>query len=215
MGFCPEDCADVTVNTIPSQCEPKERRRNLARIGFFPCTVSLPEPLTEMALQALVTAGKLAFTSPLANFDPQAPEYSDLDMGDCFPIQKRIAGRTIGFQDRFAIDKEATLSPVADPVPFFNYDFWQDKLDKQLLLRTLFVYCDGSVEIQKKRNGEYLEMSLTAYKMQENIGAGTSKYFIEYIVGELQYIQDPQALYIKPEEDGSGNVIDINGWGLF
>lgn len=215
MAFCPADCQDITITPNDTVCAPRERRRNVSRIGFYTCDTEIPTPITQIGLEAFVEAGKLAFSSELANFTQQAPEYLDIEIGDCRTALRVIGNRVIDFQDRWAIDLPPVGSPADLPVPFYNQLFWDDKVNKQVALRYMFVYCDGSVEIPKDANGVPLSATLTAYRQQENQGSGQSKYFIEYIVGQLNFIQDPFALFIRPEMDAQNVVIDISSWGLF
>ena len=52
MAFCPADCANITVTVNePGGCDLKVRKRNIDRIGFFPCSVDLPVPFTCVGLE--------------------------------------------------------------------------------------------------------------------------------------------------------------------
>lgn len=215
MAFCPADCADVTITPNVPECEPRERNKNISRLGFFTCDTDIPNPVTQESLEGFVTAGKLSFTSPLSGVDMQDPEYVDLDLQDCRPARSVVSGRTLTFMDKFGIDIPATTSPVADPIPYYNQDFWNDKLSNEQTLRYIVVFCDGSFVIAKDENGTPIEASLKAYLKQENIGSAASKRFIQYIMGEARFQSDPLALYNKPETDGNGVVLNMNGWGLF
>ena len=213
MGYCPADCADNEVILNQSgDCEPKIRTRSIAKIGFFPCDVDLPEPFTCAALEALKDANRLAFSSELANIELQDPVYEEIKIADCKPPMRIAISRTIVFQDRVGITG-STGSP-AIPVQFFENEFWVDKRKKQARLRYMIVYCDGSVQVAKDENGNLLEASLNVFRKNENIGTGQTAQSIEYIQGELVFKGDPIDIANKPEIDGSNEIFNINECSL-
>ncbi len=217
MAFCPADCADVTLTQNIAACDLDPRLDNLSRIGLYTCDTTLPSPLTCMALEALVTAGKLAFTSPLANADLQDPSYAELVISDCIPALEIVDGRTIVFQDRVAIDKPAdgTVSPVTAAEPYYNQRFWADKLSKNLSLRYLFIMCSGKVVNGLDENGVPMVATLRAFLKQENIGSAATPRYIQYVQGQLAFKGDPLALANLPEENSDNTNFDINACSLF
>jgi hypothetical protein len=214
MAFCPADCQDLTITPNPTQCELTTRNDAIARFGFYTCDVTLPSPLTQAGLEGLVTAGKLAFTSPLANVTANAPEFADVVITDCIPALRIVSTRVFDWQDRVAIDIASSLTPLTEAQPYAERLFWNDKVGKQLSLRTLIIMCSGAVFVAKDSNGNPLAQSVTAYWQQENIGTATSPRFINYIVGQTTWTEDPMGLAIMPEMDDNV-VININNFGLF
>lgn len=207
MGFCPADCAtnELVVNQVGG-CDLEVRQKTISKIGFFVCDTALPSPFTCNALQALITANVLTFSSPLANVQPQAPTFTDLLVADCLPTRQLTDTREIQFQDRIAITG-STGSPATD-VPYFEQEFWQDKLDLQTRLRFMIVFCDGSVVVARKQDGSYMEGSVTAYIDYEGTGADNRYQFIN---GILKIKGDPLALFNKPELNAGGEtVFNIN-----
>lgn len=216
MGYCPADCSDVTLTPqATGQCDLEIRNRNIDRIMFFTCDTDLPNPMTCEGLSPLAADNKLTFSSPLANIDVQDPSFEEIERGDCLPTLRIPTARVIQFQDRVAVDKEGGVSPTTPAVPFFNYDFWKDKLGKQSSLRFAFVYCDGSVVVPRDEKGNYSTASLDAFIKTEKTGSGNSKLFTEYIQGQLNYKGDPLDLGNKPELTSDNEVFDISTCGLY
>lgn len=216
MANCPANCADDTILVNQSSdCEIKVRERSPDRIGFFPCNVDLPSPFTCAALEALAAANTLTFSSPLANIEIADPEFTEYSVSDCRPSMQIAAGRTINFQDKVAIDIDnSAASPATPNVPFFNYDFWQDKVDKSATLRCMVRYCDGSVEVARDKNGNYLEATISAFKKFEKVTVGRSVKTFEYIQGNIAFSDDPFGLWNKPELTASGAIFNINECSL-
>lgn len=216
MAYCPQDCVtDDIITNQSADCETKVRERSPDKIAFFPCTVPLPSPFNCAALEALAAANTLALSSPLANIEIGDPEFAEFSVSDCRPSIQIPAGRAINFQDRIAIDIDnSAASPATPSVPFFNYDFWQDKVDKSATLRCMVIYCDGSVEVAKDRNGNYLEATITATKKFEKVTVGRSVKTFEYIQGNIAFSDDPFGLWNKPELTASGAIFNINECSL-
>lgn len=210
MGFCPADCADVTITTSDTPCELQPRKRGIERFGIYTCDTDLPQPLTCVGLAALVQSGKLAFTNPLASINVNEPNYADIILSDCQPAIEVEINRIIQFRDNIKEDLAATSSPVADPNPNWNWKFWSDKLDKQLSMRYIIVYCDGAVVIPQDRDGKPLAAALRATPAYENVGNAQSPLNIEYIQGQLDFKGNPISVHNPPQEDGNGVVFDIS-----
>ncbi len=215
MAFCPADCADITIITNkPGGCELKARKRNIDRIGFFPCSVDLPAPFTCSALQALVDANTLTFSSPLANIEVQDPQFEELQIADCRPSERVATSRIITFQDRIAIEVAAVTGSSPVPAnPFFDYDFWKDKKTKRALMRYMFVFCDGSVVIPKDELGKPMAASLDVFLSYERQGSGGNSYVLEIKKGQLEFKGDPLDFNL-PELTASNEVFDLTGCGL-
>ncbi len=200
MAFCPADCANITITTNqPGGCDLKVRKRNIDRIGFFPCSVDLPAPFTCAGLQALIDANTLTFSSPLANIEVQDPNFEELQIADCRPSERMATSRLITFQDRIAIETAAITTPTAVPANlFFDYDFWKDKKTKRAMLRYMFVFCDGSVVVPKDENGKPMAAGLDVFLSYERQGSGGSSYILEIKKGQLEFKGDPLD-FNKPE----------------
>lgn len=207
MAFCPADCADITVITNqPGGCDLKVRKRNIDRIGFFPCSVDLPAPFTCLGLQGLITANTLTFSSPLANIEVQDPSFEELQVADCRPADRVATSRTITFQDRIAIELPAVTGSSPVPAnPFFDYDFWKDKKTKRALMRYMLVFCDGSVVVPRDESGKPLVASLDVFLSYERQGSGGNSYILEIKKGQLEFQGDPLD-FNKPELT-SGNEV--------
>lgn len=217
MAFCPADCANTTVTpNQPGSCDLKVRKRNIDRIGFFPCSVDLPSPFTCEALEGLVTANTLTFSSPLANIEVQDPTFEELQIADCRPADRMVTSRIVTFQDRISIETASGGSPVTPANPFFDYDFWKDKKTKRALMRYMFIFCDGSVVVPKDVNGKPLAASLDVFLAYERQGSGANSYILEIKKGQLEFKGDPLDLeYNKPELTAMNDVFDISACGLY
>lgn len=208
MAFCPAECADQTVLVNRSgDCTLKYRKRNIAKIGFYPCDVDLPSPFTCVGLEALVAANTLTFSSELVNVDVGDPIFEELQLSDCRPAIQIATGRTLTFQDRIAIEY-ASGSPSTTNY-FYDYDFWADKLEKKAIMRYLIVYCDGSVVIPKDENGDPMQAELTAFISQERQGTGGTSYILEIKKGTLNFRGDFLS-FNKPELNTDGTAFNLN-----
>lgn len=211
MAFCPADCANITVTTNqPGGCDLKVRKRNIDRIGFFPCSVDLPAPFTCAGLEGLIAANTLTFSSPLANIEVQDPTFEELQIADCRPSERVATSRVITFQDRIAIETAAISGSPGTPANmFFDYDFWKDKKTKRAMLRYMFVFCDGTVVVPKDENGKPMEASLDVFLSYERQGSGGSSYILEIKKGQLEFKGDPLD-FNKPEMATGNEVFYLN-----
>ncbi len=193
MAFCPADCASFTLIDNPTAgCDLKTRRRNVDKIGFFPCSLDLPAPLTCINLEPLITAKSIVFSSSLANVEFQDPQFEELQIADCRPAERIITNRTVTFQDRIAVEIPAVIGPPAvDANPFYDYDFWKDKRTKRALMRYMFVFCDGSIVIPKDENGRPMAASFDVFLSYERQGSGGNSYILEIKKGQLDFKGDP------------------------
>lgn len=217
MAFCPADCSnDSLTPNVPGGCDLAVRKRGIERFGIFLCTTDLPSPFNCAALQALVNAGSLVFTSPLVNIDVQDPVKEELQIADCMPPLQVTTQRIINFQDRIKIEN-ANVSPwTSGNQNFYDHEFWADKQSKNFRLRYLIIYCDGTVEIPRDEvTGAPMEASLDIFLSFERQGTGATSYILEIKNGSLTFKGDPLALSNTPEEDGAGNVFDISACELY
>lgn len=162
MAFCPADCAEITLVQNPIDCNFVVRRKIPARIGFYACNTVLPDPLDATALETLITTGGIVFSSKLSQVAFQDPTYEDLQAADCLPNQRLLSTREVQFQDRQALIGATTSSP-SEPIPYFDWTFWADKITKSSSLNALIMYCDGDVIICRNDDGTPLSLDLTAF----------------------------------------------------
>lgn len=216
MAFCPADCEDQSVlPNPPADCELDIREQGIDKIMFFLCDVTLPEPFTCNALQTLVDNYQLAFSSPLAEIEIVDPVQEQVRVAACLPAKNITTERVINFQDRVKKDIPAGVSPSTSPaVPYYENDFWSDKLDKAERLRYALVMCDGTVQVAKDSSGFPLEATLNAFRAYENIGSGSTQKSITYIKGTLTFAGDPLALSSKPELDANNVPFNIKSCSL-
>lgn len=216
MAYCPEECGDDTlIPNLPGECDLIPRKRQIKKIGFFPCGIALPSPLTCGALDALVAANTLTFSSELAEIEVADPTVEELVVADCRPTVQITTQRVINFQDRIPINVDnSALSPAEPNVWGYDYDFWQDKKTKQALLRYLIVYCDGSVVIAKDETGSPMTASLNVFLSYERQGTGGTSYTIEIKKGTLTFKGDPLSLANKPETDANGDLFNLDSCPL-
>lgn len=195
MGLCATNCGIIELIDNPLQCIAQPRLKKPSRLGFYACNTSLPDPLNDAAIEALIASGEIVYSSALGNFVPQAPTTQDIAVDDCTPARRIIASREIQFQDRIGIDI-SNSSPLVES-KYHDYDFWNDKQVKQLQLNYLIEYCDGDNVIPLDQNGNPLSASLFIFLDYERSstqgGAST-----EFKSGSIIFNGDPLALYNKP-----------------
>ena len=162
MANCPASCGVVTLVANPSgTCSTELRYQTLSRVGFYPCSETLPDPLTESAIQQLVIDDVIVFSSVLANVVLADPTTEDIVVDDCTPARTIITGRQLTAEDRVAISY-ASGSP-ATTTDYADYTFWDDKIVKQQLMNTFLVMCNGDVILPYDRNGRPLRATMLVY----------------------------------------------------
>lgn len=216
MAFCPADCEDITLDQNPDNCDLPIRQDGLERLMFFTCDTDLPTPLTCGALETLYNAGKISFSSPIAQGDLADPTYASISVSDCVPALEVVSGRVISGRDYVAIDKAAVVvSPMEAAQPYYNQVFWADKLTKQASIRYAFIKCSGRIVIGVDENGNYAQATLRAFLKQENMGTAESPKMIEYIQWQITFNTDPVALANLPEENNDNTNFDISACDLY
>lgn len=160
MANCPSNCQTTLLQYPPSACFDDLRFKTLERIGFLLCTATLPSPVTAENLQPLLDDGDLVFTKPLGNLVWDAPITEDIPFSDCAPARQKIMGRVLNADDKIAVSLTSGSPAVTDL--YYDYDWIQDKIDKQALLNPLFVYCDGDVVVSAP-GGIPVKMTILAY----------------------------------------------------
>lgn len=195
MGACPSDCGVLTILDTPDQCQLQPRLNTLAKMGFYPCNVSLPDPLDAVAIETLIADGTIVFSQELANFTVSDPTYQDIQVSGCRPAFRIVSSREVTFEDRVAITL-TTTSPVAT-INYYDYDFWSDKNVKTLSLNALFMYCNGDVVIALDENGSPLSFDLKAILNFEAASTPGGRA-IEFKAISAIFNGDPLALTNKP-----------------
>lgn len=193
---CPSNCTpDVLIGNPQGICSQDVRQRILSRIAFFPCNTTLPDPITGPGMKALFDSGEIVASSKLANIVLADPQTEDVVIDECSVARKFITSRLITAEDRISVS--LTSGSPATTNKFRDYDFWQDKLDHQLLMYTMLIYCDGDVIIPATRDGVYISASLTAYLNYQKPSTQGGQW-IEFKHLEFNYPGDPLALFLKP-----------------
>lgn len=192
-GSCPGACGDVTLLRNPlTNCVTDIRQKTLSRIAFYDCNTTLPDPITGASIKTLFDNGTIVASMPLGNIQWGEPTTEDLAVDDCSPARQFITGREMTFEDRVALSNTTGSPAVTDS--YFDYDFWQDKMDKQFVVRYMLIYCDGDVVIPRDKNGNPLGATMLVYinfqKAQTQGGAST-----EFKRGSVRFAGDPLALY--------------------
>lgn len=193
MGVCPTNCGTITMipNDVP--CVPQPRLTKPSQFGFYPCNETIPDDAT--AIEAMLANNSIVWTSPLANFTPQAPTYQDIATDDCKPAKRIVASREIQFQDRYGL-VTATGSPAVEN-KYFDYDFLQDKVQQAESLNYLIRMCNGDVRVAQNINGIPLSADLQVYVDYERSSTQGGES-VEMKVGSIMFNGDPLALYSKP-----------------
>lgn len=195
MASCPSSCGDIELLALPKEnCTPSIRQKTLARLAFYGCDVDFPSPLTDAAFKALVDDGLIVFSSELGNVQWAEPTTEELAVSDCRPASTFITGREMTAEDRIAISRTTGTPPSTVTDEYFDYDFLQDKADKQLQMNYLLVFCDGDVVRPLDRKGNPLGASFFSYinyqKAQTQGGASTEFKYIR-----IRFQGDPLAYY--------------------
>lgn len=198
MNICPANCANIELiaNPVTGVCDAAEtRERGIYKLGFYLCNTPLPSPLTCTALNTLVTSGAVVFSSPLSNVTFGEPEFEDIKMNDCEPAIQRIVGRTLTFNDKYKVTIPGIPAEGETPaVPENRYGdllFWGNKMEARLSMRVIILYCDGTMEVPKDKNGNPLSSTFLVYRDFERQGTGTNETIIEVKRGTIRFKGDP------------------------
>lgn len=162
MANCPASCQDIVlIGNPPDQCILSVRRKTLSRVGFYPCNVTLPDPITPENIAPLIEDGTIVFSSKLGNIQWADPTTEDQIIDECSTAQQVITSRELTAEDRIAISY--TSGSPATTNDYYDYDFWQDKQENQLLMNYMLVFCDGDVVVPKTSTGEALGATMLVY----------------------------------------------------
>lgn len=207
MSFCTADCADYRLTPMAaSDCEPKIRTRNLDKIGFYLCSLTIPEPLDCTTLKPLIDDGSIVFTSPLRAVTWDAPTFENISISDCIPSTPYFNGRKLTVEDAVAIEVQNSSGAITNP--FGDYDFWKGIQNASFNVRTLLKYCDGTLEIPKDSKGNPIMLSLVVYRDYQKQGNDDNPLFLELKHLEITFKGDPLP-FVAPALDLS-TCPDIN-----
>lgn len=200
MAICPTSCTAPLVRNPEEPCKPVIRQRTPSRFIFFGCNTQFPEPITDENIAALFEDGDIVISSELAEFVFGAPTYEEIRVSDCRPALRQVATREVTFRDLTAV-AGTTGSPAAS-TDYFDYAFWQDKVDSANRLGYGIVYCDGDVVLARNADGSFMTADMTVfldYIRPANGGSST-----EFKSGSIRFQGDPLALTNTPEF----NIVD-------
>lgn len=199
MALCPINCTTDLVGLPQESCKPIIRPKTISRFIFFPCNIELPETITPENIKPFFDDGDIVITRELAEITLAAPTYEEIRVSDCRPALRQVATREVTFRDFNAVT--GSLTSPGTPDLYFDYDFWQDKVDSANRLRYGVVYCDGDVKIAKNEDGSYMTADMTAI-LEYITPANGGK--TEYKAISVIFQGDPLNLTVKP----SFNIID-------
>lgn len=216
-SICPANCQDTELLPQSTQCDLQPRLRGIERFGIFTCDSGLPDPLTCVGLEALVTDSKLSFTNPLAQIDAQDSNFAEIVLSDCLPSIEKVTNRIIAFRDAIKVDipADSTTSPATAANPNYNWKWWADKRDIQLSVRYMIIYCNGDVVIPRDEDGNYLTASMRIDVKYENVGTAQAPMMMEYLAIQLNFRGNPIDVAYPPEENVDGTVFNIDDCSLF
>lgn len=193
---CPSSCGDFTLLGNPeASCTVDIRQKSPSRFFYYPCNVTLPDPITPENIAPLFEDGTIVASSELANFTVNDPATDDVVISDCRPALPVVSSREIIAEDRIRV--ELTSGSPATTNMYFDYDFWQDKTEHQFQMNAMIAYCDGDVIIPVDINGNPLTFTMLAYlNWQRPATQGGAS--IEFKRITMRFQGDPFALHIKP-----------------
>jgi hypothetical protein len=196
MASCPSNCGDITLLTNPqTDCNTSLRQTTPSRFVFFACNSAIPDVINTSNVATLFTNGIFVASSPLANLTWNDPEYEEVPVDDCSVPYRYISRRGATFEDRVSVTADSDSPAIENS--YFDYDFWQDKIDNQQKLFYGVLYCNGDLKLAKDSAGGYLTASLTVYLNYQRPGQ-QGGVFTEFKRGEIIFNGDPLALTNKP-----------------
>jgi hypothetical protein len=161
MGFCPDQCTTVTLPTVPVNCQPSVRRKTPARIGFYACSTDLGDPVVAETIETLIASNAIIFSSQLSTVAFGDPTFEEVQVSDCKPPQRFVSSREVTFMDKEALI--GTTGSPATPVPYADWDIWNELITKSPSLNMLVMYCDGDVIIPTDAAGVPLSIDIQGW----------------------------------------------------
>jgi len=193
---CPSSCGDITLIANPeTNCDTSLRQTTPSRFVFFACNSPIPDIINTSNVASLFESGVFVASSPLANLTWNDPEYEEVIIDDCSVPFRYITRRGATFEDRVAVGADTDSPAIANL--YFDYAFWQDKLDNQQKLFYGILYCNGDLKLAKDKDGNYLTASLTIFLNYQRPGT-QGGVFTEFKQGEIIFNGDPLGLTNVP-----------------
>lgn len=209
MANCPTDCLDFELTGNPTAgCEVfPVRKRTPSRLAFMKCDIALPTPFTEANTKPLFDNKTIVLSSPLANFTVNDPETEDIPVHDCAPVHKLVNRRTITFEDRIRIEVAAQVGPPeVEANPFYDYDYWLNKLEHRLQLRYGIVFCNGDFMFIRDEKGNLMEAWFDIFLSFQRLANNGGQ--LEFKKGEIAFQGDPFDLRNRPD-------FNLNEFGIY
>lgn len=197
MGACPNSCGDIEIISNPvADCVTALRYTNPSRFVFKPCDVKLPVPISNIGMKILHDQGLIMFTSPLANITLGDPSIEEIPVSDCDPTLKEIVGRQITAEDRIMV--QVNEGSPAFLAKYFDYQVYDRIQQVQAKLHFGLEYCNGDVRWARKRDGEFLTMSILIFVNYQRPTTQGGR-FVEFKNIQIDFNGDPLALWNVPE----------------
>lgn len=188
--LCPTACASTfSLTSIkPAGCDLVERKDCVRSIGFYKCDTALPNPLTSVNIEPLMTGAtpELVFSNPLSEVVFADPVVATRQIADCMPQNEFIVSREMTFKDKISVDVDA----AAAPAPFLDYDFWKNKTTNSTRLNVVIAFCSGRLVVPREP-GTNIGMA-SAFSMHINYEKADQICY-EFKQGKVNFLGDPIA----------------------
>lgn len=155
-----------------------------------------PDPITDQNIDALILNGDIVLTNEVSDLAFEEPTFDEVPIGGCTPDRQVVVSRTITGNDRI-IASNLEGSPAVE-VPYYERRRWDEILQKQGQLAFGAVYCDGSFLPFLDENGNFLQVSASAWVTYEDGAGGNGTLQREMISFSLEFAGDPLGLYNYP-----------------
>lgn len=195
MALCPSNCTTTLIKNPQGACTPIIRDITPSRFVFWPCNVELPDPITSENILPFFEDGSMVVSSETAEIVFAAPTFEEIRVSQCRPALRRISTREVTFRDLIAVTG-VTGSPAAS-TDFFDYAFWQDKVDAGNRLYYGIAFCNGDVRLARNQDGSFMTADMTAFLDYINPTNGGSS--TEFKSLSIRFQGDPLALWNTPE----------------
>lgn len=196
MGVCPTNCGSDTLVSNPiANCDADLRLTTPARLFFFTCDTTLPSPITNANMLALFNSGDIVASMPLSNVVFGDVTYEDVQKDDCQPPTKVPVSRELTYEDKYGVAD--TNSPSTGE--YLDYDFWQDKMDKQTRLNYMIAYCNGDVKIARLKGSDTLLSAAMTVQLNYQKPQTAGNASVEIKKASVVFQGDPLDLRNKPE----------------
>lgn len=190
-SLCASDCTDFALTTITNAaCKTKERRRNLKRIGFYKCDVTIPDNYTCANLLALMkptspATPALVFTNELQDVQFAEPTMVTRELSDSRPEYEMVVSRDVDFKDRIAVDLDA----LGAAAPYTDFSWWKNIQDNSTTLNVCFLFDDDTLEIPRAADG--LTGLPNTFRIYRNFEKVQNGFIVELKQGKIKFLGDP------------------------